>query len=430
VLVLAARVVDYSGIRGKPVSFEQDRELRTCFVGVLVPDEPAYHGPAFSRAALMFQEGLLGGLASAGLPSQENFGIVPTPALPRGRNILGEAGRRTTRTGLSVRLLPFVNVQPFKWLTCGIAVFLATAAWSWRNRNHPRAIQCLNLTMPPGLFVWIAARLTGSRAVAWVLDVFEPGGLVADSWFRRWDFALQRWLLPRFDGIMVVSRAIADDFVPGRRVCLIDGGVFPDLFGAPPAREAASDGVFRIVLAGSLEAYNGVELALDALQYLPCNVELVIAGTGSLAQRAREVAASDSRLVFRGYLDFDELLRVYRSADLLLNVRMTRSFDTKYFFPSKLMELLASGTPVLSTCAGHIAAVYGDVLYLLPEETPQTLASRVVAIAAEPAERRRSVGARARELVLTQKTWEQQGRAFADYIRSEVFGEDIRTSET
>jgi glycosyltransferase involved in cell wall biosynthesis len=393
------------------------------FVGVLVPDDLRFHGPAFSRAGVMFQEGLLGGLASAGLQPDALFAVEPIPAMPRSARLFGRSGNFTLLTGLSVRLLPFLNIHPFKWFTTGAAVLFAIAGWSWKHRGKPRVVLSLNLTMPPGMFVWLSARLTGTRAVVAVLDVFKPGALVRDTWLRRLDFALQQWLMPRFDGIMVVSRAIAEDFLPGRRVCLIEGGILPELFAAAPVTdgERRDNGRFRIVLAGTLELYNGLELALEAMNHLPADYQLMVAGNGSLAGRLQQAAARDARISYLGFLDFADLVATYRSADLLLNLRLTRAMDTRYFFPSKLMELLASGTPVLSTGTGHVEDVYGHVLYLLEEETPQALAAHIRAIAASPPAERRALGRRAREFIFSEKTWDRQGAKLADYIRSEVF---------
>jgi glycosyltransferase involved in cell wall biosynthesis len=398
-----------------------DRNPASCFFGVLVPDEPEFHGPAFSRAGLMFQEGLLGGLDAAGFRPDAVYSIEPVPAIPRSRRLFGKTGQYVTPRGLIVRVLPFINVQPLKWLTAGLSVLTTIVRWSWRHRRKRRAVQCLNLTMPPGLFVWLGARLTRSKAIVWVLDVFEPGILVRDSLFRRIDFALQRWLLPRFDGVMVVSQAIASDFVPGKRVCRNEGGVSPELFDGFDRRRAEREGPFRIVLSGSLEMYNGIALALDALAKLPSGYELVVAGAGSFAGRLREISAGDRRLMSMGFLDFNELLALYASADLLLNLRLTKSLDTKYFFPSKLMELLASGTPVLSTCTGHVREEYGHVLYLLEDETAEALVARVMAIAAMPRAQRLALGARARAFVLSEKSWQRQGERLATYIKNVVF---------
>ena len=76
------------------------------------------------------------------------------------------------------------------------------------------------------------------------------------------------------------------------------------------------------------------------------------------------------------------MLDLYRSADVLINVRLTQTLNTKYFFPSKLMECLASGVPVISTCPGHVAEEFGRLAYLLREETPEALAAAIRRVAA------------------------------------------------
>jgi glycosyltransferase involved in cell wall biosynthesis len=388
------------------------------FVGIVIPDEARYHGPAFNRAGQMFQRGLVDGLTAAGLPPDVVFSIEPLPAVPRSRRVFGGRGQFTISGGIPVRLLTFVNVHPFKWFTAGVSVFLALLRWNWRHRRRPRVVHCVNLTMPPGLMVLLAARLTGARAVVSVLDVFRPGGLVPDTSYRRADFALQRWLLPKFDGWMVVSQAIGDDLLPGRQVCRIEGGIVPERFGeAPPMHQG---GRFRIVLVGVMDAYNGVDLLFDALPYLPQDCELILAGVGPHVDRIRAIAAADPRVSYRGFLDFEQVLELYRSSDLLLNLRITKTLDTRYFFPSKLMELLASGVAVLSTCTGHVEEEYSDFLYLLRDETPQGLSEKIREIKALSPEERFGLGRRARAFMLDQKTWARQGERLVHYIRHGV----------
>jgi glycosyltransferase involved in cell wall biosynthesis len=341
-------------------------------------------------------------------------------AFPRSRR-LWVAGRSfTIAGGVPVRLLPFINVHPLKWLTAGIGTFGALLRWSWRHRRRRRVVHCVNLTMPPGLFILLAARLTGARALVSVLDVCRPGVLVPDTLYRRADFALQRWLLPKFDGWMVVSQAIGDDLVPGRTVCRIEGGVAPEPFKQPLVRRN-DDGIFRLLLAGGLEPYNGVHLLLEALPHLPPDCQILLAGHGSLVDAVRAAAERDPRVVYHGFLDFDDVLQLYRSADLLLNLRMTRALDTRYFFPSKLMEFLASGVAVLSTCTGHVEEEYGDLVYLLRDETPEALAAAIRAIRTRPPYEREALGRSAREFMLANKTWPKQGEKLIAYIRDVVF---------
>jgi glycosyltransferase involved in cell wall biosynthesis len=389
------------------------------FVGAVIPDEPEYHGPAFNRAGQLFQRGLLDGLTAAGLPPDTVFSIQPIGAFPKVRRIWVPGGRFALGGGIPVRLLPFVNIHPLKWLTAGIMTFGSVVRWSWIHRRRQRIVHLVNLTMPPALFVLLAARLTGACMLISVLDVFRPGSLVPDTIYHRLDFALQRWLLPHFDGWMVVSQAIAEDLVPGQRVCRIEGGIKAELFGEPPLPRPGGS-PFRMVLAGGIEPYNGVDLLLEALRWLPADCEIVLAGTGALTDDVVAAARRDRRVVYRGFLTLDEVLELYRSADLLLNLRVTKALDTRYFFPSKLMEYLASGVPVLSTCTGHVEEEYGAYVYLLRDETPEALADAISTIRGVAPAERRALGLRAREYMLATKTWPKQGERLVAYIREFV----------
>jgi glycosyltransferase involved in cell wall biosynthesis len=392
-------------------------------VGTLVPDEPAFHGPAFNRAGQMFQASLTRALIAAGLQVTHVFSVEPVPSFPKTRRLIGRSGTCEI-PGLRIHLIPFLNLQPFKAVTAGIAVALAIIGWAWRYRKRHRIVHVFNMTMPPGVFVWAAARLTGTRVTVSALDVWKPGSLVPDTLLWRLDFLMQRSLLPRFDGQMVVSPAIATELIPGRRVCVLEGGVDGARFSAvSPHRLEPPTGPFRLVLSGSLTDFNGVEVALAALSHLPSDIELVVAGAGPMANLVRERATTDPRVIYRGFLSFDEVLALYRTADLLLNIRITGTIDTRYFFPSKLMELLASGTPVLSTCTGQVESEYGHVLYLLRDETPEALAARIAEIRGAAVEVRRALGIRARDFMLSEKTWERQGQRLAAYFRQEVLRE-------
>jgi glycosyltransferase involved in cell wall biosynthesis len=400
------------------------RRIALAFVGTLVSDEPQFHGPAFNRAGQMFQLQLVRGLAQAGLPPSAIYSVEPVPAFPRARRLLGRARVLTLPYGLRARLVPFVNVHPLKAITAGLATGVFLLRWCWQHRGARRVIHCINLTMPPGLVILAVARLTRSTASVSLLDVWKPGALVPDTLRWRIDFALQRGLIPRFDALVPVSKAVTDELAPGKRVCRIEGGVAPEQFRQCRASRSTdhSRAAFRVVLSGSLEPHNGVELVLGAFARLRGPFELFVAGAGSQTDLVVEASHRDSRVCYRGFLPFAEVLELYRSADLLLNARVTGTLDTRYFFPSKLMELLASGTPVLSTCTGDVEEQYGHVLYLLREETPEALARRIEEIAAIRGDARQAKALEAQAFMFREKSWGRQAARLATYLENVLGG--------
>lgn len=59
------------------------------------------------------------------------------------------------------------------------------------------------------------------------------------------------------------------------------------------------------------------------------------------------MATKDRRIQYLGSIPHDEILQLQRTASLLVNPRTPEGIYTKYSFPSKTMEYLASGTPTL-----------------------------------------------------------------------------------
>jgi glycosyltransferase involved in cell wall biosynthesis len=124
----------------------------------------------------------------------------------------------------------------------------------------------------------------------------------------------------------------------------------------------------------------------------------------------------DKRVVYKGILDHAALFKLYEDADLLLNVRVTRSMNTDYLFPSKMLEYLVVGKPVLSTAVAHVEKDYGDFCYIVEEETAAALAEKIVSVKRIPASERYELGCRARAFMLKNRTWDAQGKRILDYL--------------
>ena len=234
--------------------------IALAFVGTVVPDGAEYRSAAFSPAGNTFQEQLIRGLARAGFPDIEVFSVRPVPSCPKTARLLFPPGRDCLDDGIAVRLLPFLNLTPLKQVVLGLGVVFGLLHWAWRKRKNTRVVLSYNLSVPPGACTLLATRLAGAKAVVSVNDINVPGETVPMTALFRLDFGLQRWLLPRFDGHLVVADEIADDFFPGRPYVRIEGGVDRAFLertkhaGERPER----DGPIVLAFAGWLNEANGV----------------------------------------------------------------------------------------------------------------------------------------------------------------------------
>ena len=77
----------------------------------------------------------------------------------------------------------------------------------------------------------------------------------------------------------------------------------------------------------------------------------------------------DYRIKYFGNRPNEEVIEYQKKAKILINPRFSSNEFTKYSFPSKLIEYMSSGTPVLTTRLLGIPDDYEDKMFYIDEET-------------------------------------------------------------
>jgi glycosyltransferase involved in cell wall biosynthesis len=271
-----------------------------------------------------------------------------------------------------------------------------------------------------------------AKAVVALCDIDVPGQTVPFSLPWRLNYWMQRILIPRFDGHVVAADAIADDFLANRQYVRVDGGIAEERVSSARDRidaERPPKRAFTVGFAGRVDETNGIPALLEAFSLLEGDqYRLWVAGAGPLAHLVRDATSKDSRIEYKGLLPLDQVLALYSSSDVLINMRVTGDRNTRYFFPSKMIEYLASGTPVISTCTGHIEKEFGEFVYLLRDETPNGLAAAIRQAANSDPEARCRMGQQAQEYTTTHKTWHSQSERVAKYLLEIVLKIDAKPS--
>jgi glycosyltransferase involved in cell wall biosynthesis len=167
---------------------------------------------------------------------------------------------------------------------------------------------------------------------------------------------------------------------------------------------------FVAMYAGGLVAEYGARLILDCVPLLPPGIELWLFGRGALLREAHETAAKYPALRVFGFCPRDEVVQKAGEATIMLNPRSTSAWFVRNSFPSKMLESMASGTPLLSTRLPSIPADYEPYVFWLDDESPEGLARRLVELRELGAEVLRRKGFEAREFVREHKSEAAQGR--------------------
>lgn len=402
-------------------------DVRLFFIGSVLPDDPAFHTSAFSRAGNMCQHYLIHGLINAGIHIDKIISVYPIPTFPTTRKLFFRSRSIQFANNLSIKLIPFLNFTPIKQVCFGLAAFYEIIKWGMTiDKSSQRIVYTFNISVPPGIFVILASKLIGAKVVAMIYDINVPGETVPRSYTCLLDYWLHRKLLPKYDGLVVITDNIAKDFAPEVPFLRVEGGIKSDLvdqYSHFDSQTNCNKDYFTIVAAGGMEEANGVREILTAFSLLPGErYRIFIAGDGPLESEVRKAALSDSRINYLGFISFTEVLKLYAKADVLVNMRLTKRLNTQYFFPSKIMEYLTTGVPVISTCPGNMAEEYGHFAYLLHDETPESLADMIKYIESIPKPECRKRSLSARQYMVENKTWDAQSRRIADFLVSNLNG--------
>jgi glycosyltransferase involved in cell wall biosynthesis len=396
----------------------EKHDFIVAFVGIVVPDESGFVNEAFSRAGNMSQLNLLKSLVAAEVRVSLVLSFLPIPSYPRTKRLW--VSKQTVRLfgNCHAVLLPFINLQPIKQIHWGISVFLRLLFWGLANWRTPKVVYLYNLSRPPAVFQYIAARLVRAKIVASLYDITIPGVVDPDDVYQRMIFHMTKWIIPRLDGRIVITEQIVTDFAPGKSFLLVDGGVTKEALSIfEPVGKPVERPEFVLAFAGSLWEGNGIPVILKAFAQLKDPAcRLWIAGKGELQDEVLKASANDPRISYKGLLDHQGVLAMYEAADVLLNIRITKQVEVPYAFPSKFIEYLATGKCVVTTSFAHVESEYGQYCFVMKSETPEALAEVIENVRKMGSEERQRFGAEAREYVARNKTWERQGLRIAKYL--------------
>lgn len=123
-----------------------------------------------------------------------------------------------------------------------------------------------------------------------------------------------------------------------------------------------------IFYSGTLHYRYGIKNLLDAFSLMTNeNTELWICGSGEAKSEIELLAQKDNRVKFYGFCTPSEVAELREQADILVNPRPNEGEYVKYSFPSKTMEYMASGKPVVMYKLDGIPDEYDRYLnYAIP----------------------------------------------------------------
>lgn len=159
-----------------------------------------------------------------------------------------------------------------------------------------------------------------------------------------------------------------------------------------------------VLYTGTLNKKFGVINLVEAFSRLKIdNIKLQICGRGDSEDTIKEYASKDKRIEYLGQVSNEEAVLLQKNATILVNPRQNNEEFTKYSFPSKNMEYLLTGRPVIAYKLDGIPDEYNDYFYYVEDDTIDSLTRKIQEILLMTDEERTEFGERARNFVLKNK---------------------------
>jgi glycosyltransferase involved in cell wall biosynthesis len=325
--------------------------------------------------------------------------------------------------GSDNRLVPFINILGLKQLSRFLGCVAMLIRWLIVHQGQNRHILLYGL---------ISAHLYAVRCVRMLFRIkvtiliTDLPSLTAgqEPWWKNLLRSIDRRIVhnaaTRVDGLIVLTRQIAVDFAPNIPSMVMEGIVSVEsenLAKIIVESKNGRDEDFIIMYAGGLQRIYGIPLLLEAFTSLPGkDFQLWIFGRGDMEAEILHWAADDSRIYFPGLIAPEEVFRRSQQATVLINPRPTGvSFDA-YSFPSKILEYMVTGRPVITTRLSGIPAEYDPFLIWLDQETPEGLVDLLRQLHIMSRDQLDDLGQRGRDYVLKEKNAGKQGERIVEFI--------------
>ncbi len=174
-----------------------------------------------------------------------------------------------------------------------------------------------------------------------------------------------------------------------------------------------------VMYSGTLASRYGILDLLKAFESIKDpDYELWICGAGNTEELIKQKAKSDIRIKFLGLVSREKVLELQQSATVLINPRSSQGEYTKYSFPSKTMEYLLSGKPVIMRKLPGIPEEYHKYLFFTADDSIEALQKSIVDVCETRQESRRQLGSSAREFVQKVKNYLIQNEKIVQLIFS------------
>ena len=289
------------------------------------------------------------------------------------------------------------------------------------QHDEEKVLLIYSVTIPPvQACVDIKKRYPNTKIVCLVTDLPEymssKKNIIRDAYKKIEDTLLKK-CYESVDGWVLLSQHMAERLPIKKDNWVVMEGIYNGL--TDDAVESTKSDEKYILYSGTLAKRYGIQTLVKAFHKsnIP-DVKLYICGAGDSQKMIESYSQKDKRVRYLGQLRREDVLKLQKNAMLLVNPRTPEGEFTKYSFPSKTMEYMASGVPVLMYRLPGIPEEYFNYCYKVEDVGETALTKAIEDVLNKSSEELANMGKSAREFILEHKNPIAQMGKVVEFIKA------------
>lgn len=374
-------------------------------------------------AGVVFESALLLGLRELGA-EMDIYTYPMFPTFPKFSKIFLKKKVEKLDCGYKCTWLRTCNLPVIKQIVRRIDGRRALKKWLKSNQGQECAI--LSFAIPPFLVKDIIklSRKYNVKCFAIITDLLRDMYMNANN--SRLISGIKQLYLRQairyqgeYDAYVYLTKEMSEVINPQKPYVVVEGVADVRYAKKPDIKEKSTPAA--IMYAGMLHKKYGILNLIEAFCKLrKDDAELWLFGDGSCVQEIKEYCELNDKIKYFGNTTRDKVLEYERKATLLVNVRDPADSFTKYSFPSKTIEYMLSGTPVLTTKLQGIPEEYFEYIFSLSDVSVESIAKTLEEILDHSQADLCELGNRAQEFIIQNKKSRDAGRKIIQLIEKTI----------
>lgn len=240
------------------------------------------------------------------------------------------------------------------------------------------------------------------------------GGNIIKKIAKLIDRRLIYFTLRKFDYFVVLSDYMREELPIGNKPCVRIEGIYmndQNIEAIDKEKQAT------ILYTGVISSQYGVFDLIEAFHSISDDdYRLWLCGPTNDENLLNMYLKNDDRITYYGLLPKSDIRKMQRKATLLVNPRHSHETFTKYSFPSKTMEYLASGTATVMCKLPAIPEEYMHYLNFFEDESIEGMKNKIISICSTDKNTLEKNGKEASCFILNNKNENVQAKKIVDLL--------------